>query len=62
MERLTNYFRATMAEMKHVSWPTQWQTVIYSALVIGISIAVAVFIFIFDQLFTEILGMIGITF
>ena len=62
MERLTNYFRATLAEMKHVSWPTQWQAVIYSSLVIGISVAVALFIFVFDQLFTEILRIIGINF
>ena len=62
MERITNYFRATLAEMKHVVWPTQWQTLIYSALVIGISAAVAVFIFMFDRIFTELLSMIGVSF
>ena len=62
MERFIQYLKATQAEMKHVSWPTQWQTVIYSSLVIGISIAVALFIFFFDQVFTELLSLIGISF
>jgi len=48
--------------MKHVSWPTQWQTVIYTSLVIGISVAVSLFIFFFDQIFTEFLGLVGVSF
>ena len=62
MDRFIQYIKATKAEMKHVSWPTQWQTVIYASLVISISVAVSVFIFFFDQLFTEFLGIIGVTF
>lgn len=62
MERFIQYLKATQAEMKHVSWPTQWQTVIYTSLVISISIAVAVFIFFFDQVFTELLSLIGVSF
>lgn len=48
--------------MKHVSWPTQWQTVIYTSLVIGISVAVSLFIFFFDQIFTEFLRLVGVSF
>ena len=62
MERFTRYLKATQAEMKHVSWPTQWQTLVYSSLVIGISVAVAAFIFFLDQIFTELLSMIGVSF
>ena len=59
MERFIQYLKATQAEMKHVSWPTQWQTVIYSSLVIGISAAVALFILFFDEIFKQILATIG---
>ena len=62
MERFAQYLKATKAEMKHVAWPTQWQTAIYTSLVIGISVAVAIFIFFFDQIFNEFLIMLGVGF
>lgn len=62
MERFIQYLKATKAELKHVSWPTQRQTAIYASLVIGISIAVSAFIFLFDQLFAEFLRVIGVNF
>lgn len=58
MSRLGNYFRDTAAEMKHVSWPTQTQAFIYTALVIGISGLVAVFLGAFDYVFTQLLNQI----
>jgi preprotein translocase subunit SecE len=58
MSRLGNYFRDTAAEMKHVSWPTQTQAFIYTALVIGVSALVAVFLGAADYLFTQILNKI----
>ena len=58
MSRLGNYFRDTAAEMKHVSWPTQNQTLVYTALVIGVSIFVALFLGAFDYVFTTILDAI----
>lgn len=58
MNRLTNYLRETKAEMKHVKWPTQTQTFIYSGLVILISILVAIFLGGFDYLFTQFLNSI----
>lgn len=62
MNQFTQYLRATMAEMKQVSWPTQSQTVIYTALVIGISILVALFVSFLDLIFIEGLDLIGISF
>lgn len=62
MNQLTQYLRATLAEMKQVSWPTQTQTVIYTSLVIGISILVALFVAFFDLIFGRLLNLIGITF
>ncbi len=61
MDNFIRYIKATRAEMRHVSWPTQRQTIIYAALVIAISVLVSVFIFIFDQLFITGLGFIGIS-
>lgn len=57
MSRLGNYVRDTAAEMKHVTWPTQTQAFVYTALVIGISAVVALFIGAFDYLFTQILNI-----
>ncbi len=37
--------------MKHVSWPTRRQTVIFTAVVVVISIVVAFFLGFFDFLF-----------
>lgn len=58
MSRIGNYFRDTAAEMKHVSWPTQMQTIIYTVLVIAVSAFVALFLGAFDYLFTQLLDLI----
>ncbi len=59
MSKLGNYLRDTVAEMKHVSWPTQKQAFIYTALVIGVSALVALFLGAFDYVFTNILNIIS---
>lgn len=48
---LLNYFKETQVEMKHVSWPSSRQTVVYTIIVIVVSIAVALFLGFFDYLF-----------
>lgn len=53
MSRLTNYIKDTRAEMKHVSWPTQKQAIIFTVLVIGVSIAVAILLGIADFVFSK---------
>lgn len=58
MNRLGNYFRDTFAEMKHVSWPTQSQALVYTALVIGISALVALIVSGFDFVFTSLLDLV----
>ncbi len=58
MNRFFNYLRATRGELKHVSWPTQRQTVIYTILVIGISILTALYLGALDYLFTKALGIL----
>lgn len=53
MDRFTKYLRDTAAELRQVSWPTQHQAMLYTALVIGISAIVAMFVGAFDFLFSE---------
>ena len=57
MSRTGNYFRDTAAEMKHVAWPTQMQTITYTLLVIGVSALVAMFLGAFDYIFTQVLDL-----
>jgi len=53
--KLINYLKATRGELKHVSWPTQKQTVYFTIVVIIISILTAAFLGFFDFLFTTLL-------
>jgi len=55
MERLSRYLRDTVAEMKHVKWPTTNQAVTYTILVVVISAVVALTLSGFDYLFTNLL-------
>ena len=57
MGRVTKYFRDTVAEMKHVKWPTSTQAAIYTVLVIAISAIVALMLSGFDYVFTNLLKM-----
>ncbi len=54
---LIQYIKDTITEMKHVSWPTQKQTTIFTALVIVISLLTAVYLGAFDFVFSKILEM-----
>lgn len=58
MSRLGNYLRDTAAEMKHVSWPTQTQAMVYTALVIGVCAVMALFLGAFDYVFTTLLNYV----
>lgn len=58
MNNLTQYFKATAREMKHVHWPTQRQAFNYTLLVIGISILVALYAGAFDYLFQQVISYI----
>ncbi len=53
MEKITKYIRATAVELKQVSWPTQQQAMLYTALVIGVSVAVSLFVGLFDFIFAK---------
>jgi len=46
------YLKDTRAELRHVAWPTQTQTIVYTLLVAGISLGTAAYLGFFDFLFT----------
>ncbi len=49
--KLTNYVKASVVEMKKVTWPTKKETKEFTFLVIGISLAVALFLGALDYIF-----------
>jgi preprotein translocase subunit SecE len=53
--KLINYIKDTRGELKHVSWPTRKQTIVFTALVIIISLFTAALLGFFDFLFSYLL-------
>ena len=58
MDALAKYIRATAAELKQVTWPTQQQAMFYTALVIGITVVVALYVGAFDYLFSQVIEFV----
>ena len=58
MSRVTEYIKETRAELKHVTWPTRKQAVVYTLVVIVISLATAAYLGAFDYLFTTLLKLV----
>ncbi|MDD5071762.1 MAG: preprotein translocase subunit SecE [Patescibacteria group bacterium] len=56
--RLVNYIKASIEEMKKVTWPTKKETYNYTLLVIGLSLAVAIFLGALDYIFNLLLGLV----
>ncbi len=52
---LKSYIQETRGEMKHVSWPTHRQTIVYTLLVVGVSIAVSLYLGFFDFVFSKLI-------
>lgn len=52
MEKIINYIKASIEEMKKVTWPTKKETYNYALLVIGISLFVALFLGALDYIFS----------
>ena len=53
MNKLSNYLKESVAEMKKVTWPTKKETYNYTLLVIGISLGMAVFLGLLDLIFNQ---------
>jgi len=58
MNKLTNYIKGAIEEMKKVTWPTKKETQNYTYMVIGISLGVAAFLGALDYIFSMGLELI----
>jgi preprotein translocase subunit SecE len=52
MSKLTEYLKETKGELKHVSWPTKNQAVLFTVIVVVFSLVTAAFLGAFDYVFT----------
>jgi preprotein translocase subunit SecE len=52
MNKITNYIKASIEELKKVTWPTKKETYLYTVLVIVISLVVAAYLGGLDYIFT----------
>ena len=57
MSRLSEYLKDTKGEMKHVSWPSKRQAILFTVVIIVFSFVVAAFLGAFDLLFAYILKL-----
>lgn len=58
MEKIINYLKASIEEMKKVTWPTKKETYNHTLLVIAVSLGVAAFLGALDYVFNLGLGLI----
>jgi len=58
VNRLIAYLKASVEELKKVTWPTKQETTNYTLMVIGISLAVSVFLYSLDLIFTAGLNLL----
>ena len=58
MTQVIKYFKATLMELKQVSWPTRRQSVMYTLLVILISGIVALYVGAFDYVFSQLISAV----
>ncbi len=47
-----DYIRDTRGELKHVSWPTRKQAVIFTVIVVVLSLGVSLYLGLLDSLFS----------
>ena len=52
MSRITEYFKETRIELKHVIWPSKSQTFYYTIIVIVLSIVIGYYLGVFDSIFS----------
>lgn len=57
MNKISEYIKSSINEMKKVAWPTKKETYSYTLMVIGVSLAVALFLGALDYVFGWLLGI-----
>lgn len=58
MSKITEYFKETKTELKHVIWPGRLKTIHYTLIVIVLSGIIAYLLGFFDFIFSQGLGKI----
>ncbi len=53
MSKITEYFKETKIELKHVIWPSRRQTLYYTLAVIVLSVVIAYYLGLFDFIFSQ---------
>lgn len=53
MSKITEYFKETKIELKHVIWPSRKQTLFYTLTVIVLSVLIGYYLGVFDFLFSK---------
>jgi len=53
-----NYLKEVRAELKHVSWPSRNQAVVYTIVVIAVSLITALYLGAWDYLFAALIKKI----
>lgn len=55
---MINYLKDVKSEMRHVSWPTRRQAVLYTVVVIAVSLSTAAYLGLWDYVFSAIIQKI----
>ena len=58
MSKITEYFKETKTELKHVIWPSRNQTFYYTLLVVVLSVVIGYYLGFFDFIFSQVLQKI----
>lgn len=58
MQRLLQYFREVIQELKKVSWPTKQKTYELTLLVVGVTAVVALYIGGLDYIFARLMSLV----
>ncbi len=58
MDKVINYLKDSVDEIKRVQWPTKQQTIRLTEYVIGVSIGIGLFVALFDYIFKELLTLL----
>lgn len=53
MSKITEYFKETKTELKHVIWPSRHQTLYYTIIVVILSVVISYYLGIFDYIFSQ---------
>jgi len=58
LEKIKPFFKEVITESKKVDWPSKRETLVYTAIVLGISGFMALFLGVLDFIFVKLLGIV----